>query len=103
MLAKEFQHRQGATFMPSDNGRSYTGPITRSRTQAMLAHSSDESSIFNQQCDALQNEDHLMKDSPKKRKKSSQQLLKERYEAKDPEVGLLGESSGKFDFYVLYS
>lgn len=41
---------------------------------------------------------------PKKRKgkKSPQQLLQERYEAGDPEVGLLGDPSGKFDYYVLY-
>ncbi|OMO68338.1 hypothetical protein COLO4_29704 [Corchorus olitorius] len=37
-----------------------------------------------------------------KKKRSSQQKLQERYEAGDPEVGLLGESSGKFDNYVLY-
>ena len=36
------------------------------------------------------------------KKKSSQQLLRERYENGDPEVGLLGEHSGKFDYYVLY-
>jgi len=35
-------------------------------------------------------------------KKSIQQQLKERFEAGDPKVGLLGESSGKFDYYVLY-
>lgn len=41
---------------------------------------------------------------PKKRKgkKSPQQLLQERYEAGDPEVGLLGDPSEKFDYYVLY-
>ena len=39
----------------------------------------------------------------KKKKKSSQQMLKERYEAGDPTVGLLGEHSGKFDYYVQYS
>ena len=36
-------------------------------------------------------------------KKSIQQELKERYEAGDPQVGLLGEASGKYDYYVLYS
>lgn len=36
------------------------------------------------------------------RKKSQQQFLQERYEKGDPEVGLLGEHSGKFDYYVLY-
>ena len=39
----------------------------------------------------------------KNKKKSSQQPLKERDEARDPKVGLLGESSGKFDYYVKYS
>lgn len=29
-------------------------------------------------------------------------MLHERYKAGDPEVGLLGEPSGKFDYYVLY-
>lgn len=32
-----------------------------------------------------------------------QQKFRERYEAGDPEVDLLGEPSGKFDYYVLYS
>nr|GEX51999.1 putative zinc finger, CCHC-type [Tanacetum cinerariifolium] len=40
-------------------------------------------------------------DLPRKRK-SSQQILKRRYEKGDPTVGLLGEPSGKFDYYVLY-
>ncbi|KAI3795686.1 hypothetical protein L1987_38343 [Smallanthus sonchifolius] len=40
-------------------------------------------------------------DIPKK-KKGSQRCLKKRYEAGDPSVGLLGEPSGKFDYYVLY-
>ncbi|GKE51786.1 hypothetical protein Tco_1486942 [Tanacetum coccineum] len=40
-------------------------------------------------------------DLPKKWK-SSQQKLKRRYEKGDPTVGLLGEPSGKFDYYVLY-
>lgn len=35
-------------------------------------------------------------------KKSSQQLLQERYEAGDLELGFLGDPSGKFDYYVLY-
>ena len=29
-------------------------------------------------------------------------MLKERYDIGDPEVDLLGEPSGKFDYYVLY-
>lgn len=41
-------------------------------------------------------------EKPKEKKKSSQQKLHERYQAGDPEVGLLGEPSGKFDYYVLY-
>ncbi|GKB58808.1 putative zinc finger, CCHC-type containing protein [Tanacetum coccineum] len=40
-------------------------------------------------------------DLPKKRK-SSQQKLKRRYEKGDLTVGLLGEPSRKFDYYVLY-
>jgi hypothetical protein len=36
------------------------------------------------------------------KRKTSQRILKERYERGDPEVGLLGQPSGKFDFYVLY-
>ncbi|GLT35767.1 hypothetical protein SLA2020_101930 [Shorea laevis] len=36
-------------------------------------------------------------------KKSSQQKLKEKCEQGDPLVGLLGESLGKFDYYVKYS
>ncbi|KAI3808004.1 hypothetical protein L1987_23944 [Smallanthus sonchifolius] len=41
-------------------------------------------------------------DVPKK-KKESQKSLKKRHEAGDPSVGLLGEPSGKFDYYVLYA
>ena len=44
----------------------------------------------------------LKKIIPRERKKSSQQKLKERYEAGDPEVDLLGEPSRKFDYYALY-
>ncbi|KAI3742415.1 hypothetical protein L1987_60096 [Smallanthus sonchifolius] len=40
-------------------------------------------------------------DIPKK-KKGSQKSLKKRYKAGDPKVGLLGEPSGKFDYYELY-
>ncbi|KAI3821320.1 hypothetical protein L1987_08885 [Smallanthus sonchifolius] len=40
-------------------------------------------------------------DVPKK-KKGSQKSVKKRYETGDPSVGLLGEPSGKFDYYVLY-
>ncbi|GLU10501.1 hypothetical protein SLE2022_272980 [Rubroshorea leprosula] len=36
-------------------------------------------------------------------KKSSQQELKENFEQGDPLVGLLEESSGKFNYYVKYS
>ncbi|ESQ47394.1 hypothetical protein EUTSA_v10028038mg [Eutrema salsugineum] len=40
----------------------------------------------------------------RRKKKSSQQILKEQYESGDPEVGLLGEPTGKeFEYYVLYS
>ena len=37
-----------------------------------------------------------------KEKKSSQKILQQKYEDKDLEVDLLGEPSGKFDYYVLY-
>ncbi|GJR02305.1 hypothetical protein Tco_0525289 [Tanacetum coccineum] len=37
-----------------------------------------------------------------KKRKSSQQKLKRRYEKGDPSVGLLGQPSGKIDYYVLY-
>ena len=40
--------------------------------------------------------------SRRRKKKSTQQILKERYEAGDPEVDLFGEPSEKFDYYVLY-
>ncbi|KAF3431793.1 hypothetical protein FNV43_RR26529 [Rhamnella rubrinervis] len=39
----------------------------------------------------------------RKAEKSSQQLLQERYEDGDREVGLLGAPSGKFEYYVRYS
>ncbi|KAK9665956.1 hypothetical protein RND81_14G149000 [Saponaria officinalis] len=57
-------------------------------------------------------ENCIMKDSdkdayPRKRdrnKKSSQQILKEKYVSGDPNVGLLGEPRGKtFEYYVQYS
>ena len=38
----------------------------------------------------------------RKKKSSSQNSLQQRYEKGDPEVDLLGEPSGKFDYYVLY-
>ena len=55
-------------------------------------------------CDCVdcQKEESFEENWPKRKKKSSQQKLKERYEAGDPEVDLLGEPSGKFDYYVLY-
>ncbi|GAA0163661.1 hypothetical protein LIER_19469 [Lithospermum erythrorhizon] len=44
------------------------------------------------------------KNKKKNRKKSMQHQLKQRYEAGDPKVDLLGEPSGKgFEYYVLYS
>ena len=39
----------------------------------------------------------------RRKKKLLQQNLKERYEAGNPEVDLLGEPSGKFDYYGLLS
>ena len=55
-------------------------------------------------CDCVdcQKEESFEEEWPKRKKKSSQQKLKERYEAGDPEVDLLGEPSGRFDYYVLY-
>ena len=47
-------------------------------------------------------EESFEEDRPKRKKKTSQQKFKERYEAGDPEVDLLGEPSGRFDYYVLY-
>ena len=49
-----------------------------------------------------QEEDAFEEDNYRRKKKSSQQKLKEIYEVGDPEVDLLGEPSGKFDYYVLY-
>ncbi|GLU18555.1 hypothetical protein SLE2022_348480 [Rubroshorea leprosula] len=43
------------------------------------------------------------KESSQMAKKSSQQELKENFEQGDPSVRLLGESSGKFNYYVKYS
>ncbi|GLT94291.1 hypothetical protein SLE2022_120390 [Rubroshorea leprosula] len=42
------------------------------------------------------------RESSQMAKKSSQQELKENFERGDPSVGLLGESLGKFDYYVKY-
>jgi len=54
-------------------------------------------------CDACKEVIIYDDDQPRRRKKNlSQQHLKERYEASDPEVDLLGESLGKFHFYVSY-
>lgn len=38
----------------------------------------------------------------KPKRKTSQKTLRDRYLAGDPQIGLLGEPSGKFDYYVLY-
>ncbi|GLT27501.1 hypothetical protein SLA2020_024920 [Shorea laevis] len=43
------------------------------------------------------------KKSSQMAKKNSQQELKENFEQCDPSIGLLGESSGKFDYFVKYS
>ena len=54
-------------------------------------------------CDECKDESIDDDDQPRGRKeKSLQQSLKERYEAGDPEVDLLGEPFGKFDYYVFY-
>ena len=53
-------------------------------------------------CVDCQEEEIFEANPPRRKIKSSQQKLKERYEAGDPEVDLLGEPFGKFDYYVLY-
>ena len=53
-------------------------------------------------CGDCQKEGAFEEDYSRRKKKSSQQIFKERYEAEDPEDDLLGEPSGKFNFYVLY-
>ena len=65
---------------------------------------SPSSHIWWDVCDCVdcQKEEGFEEDYSKRKKKSSQQKLKERYEAGDLEVDLLGEPSGKFDYYVLY-
>ena len=56
-------------------------------------------------CDCVdcQKEESFEEDWSKRKKKSSWQKLKERYEARDLEVDLLGEPYGRFDYNVLYS
>ncbi|KAI3671759.1 hypothetical protein L1987_87139 [Smallanthus sonchifolius] len=54
-------------------------------------------------CDScLEEADKVEYDEDFPKKKGSQRSLKKRYEAGDPCVVLLGEPSGKFDYYVLY-
>ena len=54
-------------------------------------------------CAKCRKEDTLEEDhSKRKKKKSTQQILKERYKAGDSKVDLLRELSRKFDYYVLY-
>ncbi|XP_023921591.1 uncharacterized protein LOC112033046 [Quercus suber] len=53
-------------------------------------------------CAECQEDETFEEDHSRRKKKSSQQKLKERYEAGDLEVDLLGEPSRKFDYYVLY-
>ena len=53
-------------------------------------------------CADCQKEDTFEEDYPRRKKKSSQQKVRERYKAGVPEVDLLGEPSEKFDYYVLY-
>ena len=53
-------------------------------------------------CADCQEEEVFKQDYSRRKKKSSQRILKERYEAGDPEVDLLGEPFGRFDYYVLY-
>ena len=49
-------------------------------------------------CGDCQKEGAFEEDYSRRKKKSSQQILKERYEAGDPEDDLLGEPFGKFNF-----
>ena len=53
-------------------------------------------------CVDCQKEEVFEVDPSRRKKKSSKLKLKERYEAGDPEVDLLGEPFGKFDYYVFY-
>ena len=55
-------------------------------------------------CDCVEckKEETLEEDYSRRRKKrSTQQILKERYEADGPKVDHLGEPFGRFDYYVL--
>ncbi|KAK1385422.1 hypothetical protein POM88_023157 [Heracleum sosnowskyi] len=70
---------------------------------------SQESHIFWGKCiceasliDQWDNDDDYPSRSSKIKKKSMQKSLRERYGG-DLEIGLSGEASGKFDYYVLYS
>ncbi|XP_065628932.1 uncharacterized protein LOC136067262 [Quercus suber] len=53
-------------------------------------------------CVECQEDETFEEDHSRRKKKSSQQKFKERYEAGDSAVDLLGEPSRKFDYYVLY-
>ena len=58
--------------------------------------------IFVTAMNAKKNQLIMMINQEERKKKSPQQSLKERYEAGDPKVDLLGEPSGEFDYYVFY-
>ncbi|KAL5975650.1 hypothetical protein ACLOJK_019976 [Asimina triloba] len=47
-------------------------------------------------------DDIYEEEKPRKARRNINKELQQRYEAGDPSVGLLGEPSGKFDYYVLY-
>ncbi|KAF5785985.1 hypothetical protein HanRHA438_Chr10g0447441 [Helianthus annuus] len=55
-----------------------------------------------QECLDEANELQYKEENKNKKKKGSQNALKKRYEVGDPNIGLFGEPSGKFDYYVLY-
>ncbi|KAF5797000.1 hypothetical protein HanXRQr2_Chr08g0358451 [Helianthus annuus] len=55
-----------------------------------------------QECLANAYQLEYKEETKNKKKNGSQNALKKRYEAGGPNVGLLGEPSGKFDNYVLY-
>ncbi|KAK1383244.1 hypothetical protein POM88_020979 [Heracleum sosnowskyi] len=58
---------------------------------------------WDQWSDDDDDDDHPSRRRGKNKNTSMQKILQERYEKGDPEVGLLGEASDKFDYYVLYS
>lgn len=97
LLAKEALYGQAAPCMATNKEGTYSGPVTRARARIIQNPCIEGSSSSNQQADLSRRKEYRSTGAP------SQQVLKERYDAGDPEVGILGEHSGKFDYYVLYS